>query len=260
MVVTADDFGGVKIFNFPCLVEDAPFVRYGGHSSHVSSVSFLQGDKFVVSGGSADRTVILWRYDSGKSYSTDAKVGSNAANEATTSGGDVFPPSQMALKTSYAKIMEEEKKSREEAFAKSDTIGDFFMGVGGGGGKGGGIFMDNPQLANELEALTDYFASIIGGVESDDSDCCGDSDDSSRIDGDDDDDDDDDNDLNALTRRSIERHPLKGITKNKEEPTKENVDTMRTEILKITAEPIQIDDETLKKIGLWEAERGGRYK
>ena len=27
-VVTADDFGGVKVFNFPCLVEDSPFVRY----------------------------------------------------------------------------------------------------------------------------------------------------------------------------------------------------------------------------------------
>lgn len=44
-VATADDFGGVKLFNFPCVVEDAPFIRKKGHSSHVSGVEFLRGDK-----------------------------------------------------------------------------------------------------------------------------------------------------------------------------------------------------------------------
>ena len=67
VVATADDFGGVKLFNFPCLVEDAPFVRYSGHASHVSSVLFLRrggagAKQMVVSAGSLDRSVIMWAY------------------------------------------------------------------------------------------------------------------------------------------------------------------------------------------------------
>lgn len=40
-VVTADDFGTVKVFNAPCVVEDAPARTGTGHSSHVSNVRFL---------------------------------------------------------------------------------------------------------------------------------------------------------------------------------------------------------------------------
>ena len=64
VVVTADDFGGVKLLNFPCLVEDAPFVRFGGHASHVSGVTFLSRDRRVVSVGSNDRAVFVWNFKS----------------------------------------------------------------------------------------------------------------------------------------------------------------------------------------------------
>ena len=62
--VTADDFGTVKLFNFPCVVEDAAYKEYRGHSSFVNNVSFVCGDEHVVSCGSADLTVMQWRYSS----------------------------------------------------------------------------------------------------------------------------------------------------------------------------------------------------
>jgi len=40
VLVTADDFGFVKLFNYPCPVEKASFHKFVGHSSHVTNVAF----------------------------------------------------------------------------------------------------------------------------------------------------------------------------------------------------------------------------
>ena len=66
VVVTADDFGTVKLFNFPCVVEDATFKEYRGHSSFVNNCSFVCGDTHVVTCGSADLSVMQWRYYTGE--------------------------------------------------------------------------------------------------------------------------------------------------------------------------------------------------
>ncbi|KAJ9506292.1 hypothetical protein QJQ45_013870, partial [Haematococcus lacustris] len=46
-IVTADDHGMVKMFNYPCVVEDAPHRAYRGHSSHVMGVRFNADDSLV---------------------------------------------------------------------------------------------------------------------------------------------------------------------------------------------------------------------
>lgn len=61
-VVTGDDFGMVKLFNSPCVVEDAPCKEYKAHSSHVMNVRFTSGDRHVVSAGGWDRTACLWKF------------------------------------------------------------------------------------------------------------------------------------------------------------------------------------------------------
>ena len=48
LVITADDFGGVKLFNAPCVVEDAPSLRHAAHSSHVMGIRFLFGKRSSV--------------------------------------------------------------------------------------------------------------------------------------------------------------------------------------------------------------------
>ena len=51
----------VKLFNFPCVVEDAPGHMYGGHSSHVMNVRWSADETFAVSVGGRDRGVFQWR-------------------------------------------------------------------------------------------------------------------------------------------------------------------------------------------------------
>ena len=50
-LVTADDFGGVNVFNFPCVVDEAPHRRFAGHSSHVTCVRVSPCGRWAVSVG-----------------------------------------------------------------------------------------------------------------------------------------------------------------------------------------------------------------
>uniref|UniRef100_A0A8C0UQ86 EMAP like 6 n=1 Tax=Cyanistes caeruleus TaxID=156563 RepID=A0A8C0UQ86_CYACU len=53
-IVTGDDFGLVKLFDFPCTEKFAKHKRYFGHSAHVTNIRFSHDDKFVVSTGGDD--------------------------------------------------------------------------------------------------------------------------------------------------------------------------------------------------------------
>jgi hypothetical protein len=44
------------------VVQDAPFRRGGGHSSHVMNARFSPDDNWVVSVGGKDRAVFQWRF------------------------------------------------------------------------------------------------------------------------------------------------------------------------------------------------------
>lgn len=61
LLVTGDDFGKVHLFSFPCSQFRAPSHIYGGHSSHVTNVSFLLDDSYLVSTGGKDMSVMQWR-------------------------------------------------------------------------------------------------------------------------------------------------------------------------------------------------------
>ena len=50
----------LKLFNAPCVVEDAPYREATGHCSHLACARFLAGDKGAISGGGADRTLMRW--------------------------------------------------------------------------------------------------------------------------------------------------------------------------------------------------------
>ena len=63
ILATADDFGMVKLFKFPCVVEKASFKEYPGHSSHVTRVKFSHNDTFLLSTGGNDKTLLVWETD-----------------------------------------------------------------------------------------------------------------------------------------------------------------------------------------------------
>ena len=62
VLATADDFGLVKLFKFPCPVEKASFAQFNGHSSHVTNVRFMKTSPYLITTGGADKCVFQWRY------------------------------------------------------------------------------------------------------------------------------------------------------------------------------------------------------
>ncbi|XP_071235743.1 echinoderm microtubule-associated protein-like 6 isoform X1 [Salvelinus alpinus] len=60
-VVTGDDFGLVKLFDFPCTEKFAKHKRYFGHSAHVTNIRFSYDDKYVISTGGDDSSVFVWK-------------------------------------------------------------------------------------------------------------------------------------------------------------------------------------------------------
>ncbi|KAM9294651.1 echinoderm microtubule-associated protein-like 1 [Gastrophryne carolinensis] len=61
LLATGDDFGKVHLFSYPCSQFRAPSHAYGGHSSHVTNVTFLHEDTHLISTGGKDMSIMQWR-------------------------------------------------------------------------------------------------------------------------------------------------------------------------------------------------------
>lgn len=63
LVLTGDDFGNVNLFNYPCVVKNAPPVVCSGHSSHVMNVRVVKNtpsETWVATVGGNDNSVMVW--------------------------------------------------------------------------------------------------------------------------------------------------------------------------------------------------------
>ncbi|XP_056613243.1 echinoderm microtubule-associated protein-like 2 isoform X1 [Triplophysa dalaica] len=60
LLSSADDFGKVHLFSYPCSQPRAPSHIYGGHSSHVTNVAFLHDDSHLISTGGKDTSILQW--------------------------------------------------------------------------------------------------------------------------------------------------------------------------------------------------------
>ncbi|XP_056401180.1 echinoderm microtubule-associated protein-like 1 isoform X3 [Hyla sarda] len=61
LLATGDDFGKVHLFSYPCSQFRTSSHAYGGHSSHVTNVSFLHEDSHLISTGGKDMSIMQWR-------------------------------------------------------------------------------------------------------------------------------------------------------------------------------------------------------
>ncbi|KAK3093757.1 hypothetical protein FSP39_019782 [Pinctada imbricata] len=61
ILATADDFGFVKLFQFPAKGKFAKFKKYVGHSAHVTNVRWSSDHGLLVSVGGADTSVMVWQ-------------------------------------------------------------------------------------------------------------------------------------------------------------------------------------------------------
>uniref|UniRef100_A0A0K8T6W4 Echinoderm microtubule-associated protein-like 2 n=3 Tax=Lygus hesperus TaxID=30085 RepID=A0A0K8T6W4_LYGHE len=61
LLATADDFSKVKLYSYPVIQPKSLCHTYGGHSSHVTNVAFLNDDTRLVSIGGKDTSVLQWK-------------------------------------------------------------------------------------------------------------------------------------------------------------------------------------------------------
>ena len=87
-IVTGDDFGEVKLFNYPCVVDDAPNRAYKGHSSHVQKVRLCARDFHAISVGGEDRAILQWKIVSARGgKKSEAKRAASLAHDAWVPSG-----------------------------------------------------------------------------------------------------------------------------------------------------------------------------
>jgi WD40 repeat protein len=61
-LATCDDFGKVKLFKYPSIVEYSSYNSFSGHSSSVAKVRFSAKQDHLISLGSTDKCVFQWKY------------------------------------------------------------------------------------------------------------------------------------------------------------------------------------------------------
>ena len=57
-LVTGDDFSKINLFRYPACHQKQIYNSYKGHSSHVTNIKFTYDDKFVISTGGLEKSII----------------------------------------------------------------------------------------------------------------------------------------------------------------------------------------------------------
>ncbi|KAG1711816.1 hypothetical protein DVH05_009058 [Phytophthora capsici] len=113
LLVSGDDNGKVKIFQYPCALEKASFLELRGHASHVTKVRWSIGDNYIVSIGGNDRCVFVW----GHSRQAAGKDNFKRRISETSSESDGID------------LLDKRAEDPLEVMAMNDDIGDEFMAV-----------------------------------------------------------------------------------------------------------------------------------
>ncbi|CAF1543885.1 unnamed protein product, partial [Adineta ricciae] len=62
ILATGDDYGLVKLFEFPAKGKFAKYKRYTGHSAHVTRVRWTYDDSYLISIGGRDIATLVWKH------------------------------------------------------------------------------------------------------------------------------------------------------------------------------------------------------
>jgi microtubule-associated protein-like 1/2 len=62
-LAVGDDCGELRLYKYPCVSPDAAALVGRGHSSNISNVKWMCDDKYIVTTGGEDQTIILWKVD-----------------------------------------------------------------------------------------------------------------------------------------------------------------------------------------------------
>eukprot|EP01022_Parablepharisma_sp_SALTPOND_P009431 TRINITY_DN1391_c0_g1_i1.p1 TRINITY_DN1391_c0_g1~~TRINITY_DN1391_c0_g1_i1.p1 ORF type:complete len:2151 (-),score=139.11 TRINITY_DN1391_c0_g1_i1:21-6473(-) len=124
IVATGDDYSKIKLYKYPCLSETAPFKSYIGHSSKVSKLRFLNEDKYLVSIGCKDKTVIIWATELGTAEGEKEEPEIDISNLENVY--DEIDTAAEIERIPNSVILEEEKKSK---YIDMMTIHELIQGI-----------------------------------------------------------------------------------------------------------------------------------
>lgn len=60
---TVDNFGGVRLYSYPCVTPGASDKCYRGHASNITNIQFSYDDEYCVTIGGTDMCVFVWKTD-----------------------------------------------------------------------------------------------------------------------------------------------------------------------------------------------------
>lgn len=116
VLATGDDFGKVKLFQYPCALEKAASVELRGHSSHVTNVRWSVDDAFVVSVGGNDRCVFVWKHDKQQISTIGNSIEISDENDGVKAGHSRRRKSSVALVELQPTPSEEATESEGDDF------------------------------------------------------------------------------------------------------------------------------------------------
>lgn len=122
LLATGDDFGKVKVFQYPCAIEKASCVELRGHASHVTNVRWSSHDSFLITVGGNDRCVFVWKHEKAagrKAIEDDPYQNDLSSSQASSPDDDSDNVASRQRRTS----------DPLEMASADDDVGDEFMAV-----------------------------------------------------------------------------------------------------------------------------------
>jgi len=86
-LATVDNFGRLRLYNYPCVMPGASDKCYRGHASEITRVEFSYDDAYCVTIGATDKCVFVWATDIQDEIRERAAFNTNSIIDAAGAGG-----------------------------------------------------------------------------------------------------------------------------------------------------------------------------
>jgi len=104
VLATGDNFGRVRLYNYPCIMPGASDKCYKGHAQNITNLAFSNDDAYCISIGGTDKCVFVWETD------IQDEIRERAAYAASSVGG------QLDAITENEEVLEVESDVEDEDY------------------------------------------------------------------------------------------------------------------------------------------------